>query len=368
LFIHVLCSSSLVCSIRLQLGVTRVLGELILVDLGELRAAKLLSSVTKSRADLVDCSTKVGDEAGEDVRKSLDGELQAVAHKVVALKQGLSVEDTIGQKLGVDADEAVGCTSVTTNAGKLKMLEQLESGVLVKEQNIIRVKLVASVPVLRDALVTRSVFEVAIITSNGEERFEYLAVELAGRVLSRLVAHETIDEGPRCRLSHHTREGSVEEVGVVIDVLLEACSSSVGQQLKIVVVVCLASVVQSLEVLHLQQVVLTVKVQITSRWRCVTLVLVVGAADALGLAKKVDGRYIWCGTTDTPGHKVAVDCSSVDSKDGRKINSHTKYLSGGCDELVDGADTVVRQVAVVAVEVSYRQSLASDGETLRHSI
>jgi len=88
---------ALVSTIRLQLGVTRVLGELIFVDLGKLRAAKLLSSVAEGGADLVDCSSKVGDETREDVRKSLDGELQAVAHEVVALKQGLGVEDTIGQ-------------------------------------------------------------------------------------------------------------------------------------------------------------------------------------------------------------------------------------------------------------------------------
>jgi hypothetical protein len=338
---------ALVCAISLQLSIARVLLELILVDLGKLRASKALSCVAEGGADLVDCSSEVGNETRQQVRKFLDGELQAVTHEVVALEKGLRIEDTISQFLGIDTNKAVGCTGVATNAGELEVLEQLEGRVLVKEQNIVRVKLVASVPVFRDTLITRGVLEVAVITGDGVERLKHLAVQLAGRIFGRLVAHETVDEAPRCRLSDHTREGGVEEVGIALNILLEAGSSPVSQQLEIVVVVCLAGVVEGLEVLHLQEIVLAVNVQITSSRRCITLVLVVRAADTLGLTKKVDGRHIWCGTTNTPGHQIAVDRSSVDSKDGRQIDSHAENLACRRNKLINGSNTIVRKVVVL---------------------
>lgn len=43
-------------------------------------------------------------------------------------------------------------------------------------------------------------FEVAIIACDGKERLEDFAVQLALRVLGRLVGHEAVDEGVRSRL------------------------------------------------------------------------------------------------------------------------------------------------------------------------
>lgn len=41
-----------------------------------------------------------------------------------------------------------------------------------------------------------------------EKRVHDIAVESSSRVLSRLVAHEPVDEGVRSRLDEHTSEGS----------------------------------------------------------------------------------------------------------------------------------------------------------------
>ena len=187
--------------------------------------------------------------------------MQTVAHEVVALSQCLSIEDTIGQELRVNTDEAVGCASVATDAAKFEVLEQHSIGVGTEEEDVIGVESIASVPVVRDALVSRSVLEVSVVTSDGVKRLEDVAVQLALRVFGRLVGHETVNEAPRCRLSDDTGERGVEEVAslkvstmsvmvngkvlrVLFNVFLEACGSSVGQKLEVVVVVRLSSIVE----------------------------------------------------------------------------------------------------------------------------
>lgn len=161
----------LVRTIRLELGVTRELVELIVVDLGQLRTTKLVGRIAKSRGDLIDVAGNVGDQAGKKIRKFLDGELQAVAHKVVVLSQCLGIEDTIGQKLRVHADEAVGCAGVATDAAEFEVLEQHVIGVGVEEKNVVGVEGVTSVPVVWDTLVSRSVLEVTIVTGDSVEGF-----------------------------------------------------------------------------------------------------------------------------------------------------------------------------------------------------
>ena len=55
------------------------------------------------------------------------------------------------------------------------------------------------------------------------------ALILTSGVLGRLVGHKAVDEGVCSRLDNHTREGPVEEVGVLGDTLLESRRSEVGQ-------------------------------------------------------------------------------------------------------------------------------------------
>ena len=81
-------------------------------------------------------------------------------------------------------------------------------------------------------------------------------------MLSRLVAHESVDERPGCRVGDDTSEGSIEEIWVVIDRFLESSVSVVGQQLQVDTVTVLDSeVVEGLELLDLDLVVVaTIKV------------------------------------------------------------------------------------------------------------
>lgn len=85
-----------------------------------------------------------------------------------------------GQELGV----------LKRHLGKIDL--EVRDGVLVDD--------VALVPVVWDALVAGSVLEVAIVSCDGEELLEHLAIELALRVFGGLVRHEAVDKGVRSRL------------------------------------------------------------------------------------------------------------------------------------------------------------------------
>ena len=76
---------------------------------------------------------------------------------------------------------------------------------------------------------THSVLEVAGLARDRKERLEHVSVQLTSGVLGRLVGHKAVDEGVCSRLDNHTREGPVEEVGVLGDTLLESRRSEVGQ-------------------------------------------------------------------------------------------------------------------------------------------
>ena len=164
--------------------------------------------------------------------------------------------------------------SVAANGQELGVLKCHLGKIDVEVRNRVLVDGVALVPVVGDTLVARGVLEVAIRSCDREELLQHLAVELALRVFGRLVCHEAVDKGVRSRLhwtsqlcsisrearslTQKTGEGTVEEVRVGVDALLEHDGAEISKCLQVVVVLGLAEVVKPLESRHDQFVVLTV--------------------------------------------------------------------------------------------------------------
>lgn len=74
-----------------------------------------------------------------------------------------------------------------------------------------------------------------------------------------------------------------------------------------------------------------------------------GAGDAFGLTKntaevkKTSRRR----STDRPASQVTVEDGTVDSQESREVKTHAESASGAINELLNGGNTVVRQVAAV---------------------
>ena len=90
------------------------------------------------------------------------------------------------------------------------------------------------VPVVGDALIPHCVLEATRIPSYGEEGFEGIPVQVAFRILRRLVAHKTVDEGERRQLDRQTGERAVKKVGVVVYRVLETLCAELGEGTDIV--------------------------------------------------------------------------------------------------------------------------------------
>lgn len=98
---------------------------------------------------------------------------------------------------------------------------KVRDGILIADRTL--------VPVIRDAFISRGPGEAARVAGDGEEGFEDVLIEEAFRVFGRFVGHEAIDEGVGGGLHEDAGEGSVEEVGVVGNGLVEAGGAEVGQ-------------------------------------------------------------------------------------------------------------------------------------------
>jgi hypothetical protein len=93
-----------------------------------------------------------------------------------------------------------GHTGVATNAEEFGVLRSHLKLVKGEVWDGVLVDNVALVPVVGDTLPAFLVGEVTVFALNGKERLEHFAVQLALRVLLRLVRHEAVDEGVRSRL------------------------------------------------------------------------------------------------------------------------------------------------------------------------
>jgi hypothetical protein len=181
-------------------GVARVLVELVLVDVVQLRASKRVGDAVDLGADLVLGGVLVCEKAGEDVGELLNGELHGVTHEVVALEECRAVEDAAGEVSGLNSGECVNLSGVAADGQELGVLECHVGKVDLEVGDGVLVDKVTLVPVVWNTLVARGVLEVTVLAGDGEELLENFAVKLALRVFRGLVSHEAVDEGVRSRL------------------------------------------------------------------------------------------------------------------------------------------------------------------------
>ena len=103
---------------------------------------------------------------------------------------------------------------------------------------------------------SRGILEVRVVARDGVEGFQDIAREQTLRVLLGFVGHEAVDEGPGCRARDDAGEGGVEEVGVVVDGVLEAGVAVFGEAgAGDGVAVLLAELVEGFELRDLDEVV-----------------------------------------------------------------------------------------------------------------
>ena len=92
------------------------------------------------------------------------------------------------------------------------------------------------------------IFETATRASDGVKGFEDVSVQVAFWMFGGLVPHEAVDEAPRCRRGDNTGEWRVEEIRVLVNRLIEACSAVLCKERNVVaVVVELAKGIQGLK-------------------------------------------------------------------------------------------------------------------------
>jgi hypothetical protein len=226
----------------LRVSVAGVLVELIFINVVQLWASERRGKRGNFRA-------LVCENAREDVGELLDGGLHCEASQIVRIQQTSAVENSVRQISNVNACKRVdlrnvsrccltGTTNrttyragVATNAEELRVLRGHLEVVECEVRDGVLVENVTLVPVVRDALVAFIVTEMAVLTLHRKERLEHFAVQFALRVLLRLVRHEAVDKCKRSGLHQNTREGSVEEVGVGVDALLESDGTDIGERL-----------------------------------------------------------------------------------------------------------------------------------------
>lgn len=186
---------------------------------------------------------------------------------------------------------------------------------------------------------TTVVDEVAVLSSDSKEGFQYLSVEPTRRILCTLVCHEAVNERPRSRLGDHPSKWCVEEVGVGVETLLKRNMTQVREQLQVILILCLAGIVESLESAQDKVVVISVDTKIASGGRSVAFILVVRARDTLRLTKEVEwDAHAVVRSTNRPAVKVAVEYRTVDAEERRKIDADAENYDGwlmtvGVDQL-----------------------------------
>lgn len=141
---------------------------------------------------------------------------------------------------------------------------------------------VALVPVVWDSLVSWGPFQVVLWTRNGHEALQDLLVQDTLGVLSRLVRHETVDEGEGGLGHLNATEGQISEVWVLGDGLVVSLLAEVTQDFEIVVGgACVwLTVVQTEELGHDEFRVAAILTQIALQGRAVGLVVVVRSKDS----------------------------------------------------------------------------------------
>lgn len=108
--------------------------------------------------------------------------------------------------------------------------------------------------IIRDALVSVDPLERAWLADDRLESLESFAVEEALWVLGRVVGKEAVSEDVCRGLNSQTSKGTIEEIGVGVDRVLEAKTSERVHHCKIITVRALRHVVKGLKLAQVQRV------------------------------------------------------------------------------------------------------------------
>ena len=118
-------------SLTIQVGVSRELLKLIIIDLGQLRTTQrtqtrrcLTRKPLHGTGNTIQYSTTLN-----DIRRRLHGKLHREAGEVVAFGQTPAVVDAASEVLGVDAREGVGCASIAADVEELGVFGGSKQGV-----------------------------------------------------------------------------------------------------------------------------------------------------------------------------------------------------------------------------------------------
>lgn len=186
---------------------------MVLVDILKPRAAEHVGDILKGRGESVQSLVDSAPDTRQEVRPEGLRKLEAVAHGVVALQQGVRVVDRAGQVGWVEADKGVDGASVAADGEKFGVLSRHVKAIERKIRNTVLIESVASVPVVWNFLVARGVLEVAVLACDSVKGLQGRGVESTLWVFLTLVGHESVDESPCGRLCDHAGKGSVEDYG-----------------------------------------------------------------------------------------------------------------------------------------------------------
>lgn len=340
-----------------QLRIPRILGELILTDLRQLLAPQPTLRLGNRRPQLIQRGRDIRVELTQEIGGFLQAGLEAEAEGIIALQQLIRAVDARGQVLDVEADETVAGARVAAHGEELRVLERHGEGVAGRVGDRVVVHQVALVPVVRDLLVPGGVDEVVgRVARHAVEGFEDVAREQTLGVFLGFVGHEAVDEGPGCGLGDHAGERGVEEVRVVVDGLGEAGAAVFGQDVEVDgVAVLLAEVVELLELGELEEVVVADLVEVTSGWRGVSLVLIVGAREALRSAEEAAKvQQTVDGASNGVGCQVSIEDGTIDGKEGCNVGPHSESGLSAIDEILYRSNAIVGHVAVVCHGIQAR--------------
>lgn len=205
--------------------VTGELLQLLVINSLQLRAAERTNNASDSTCQLIQ-------RAEKDVRLRLSRQLIEETGQIVTLGQICRLVKSTGQVGNVNTSERVGRPSVTTDVEEFGVKGRGVDGIHDKVIGFIRVFESAPVPVQWNLLSTLVGLVVVVAATDTKPRLNCLISENTLWVILSVVCHEAVDEGVRGGLHEYTSERSVEEVGVVLDLSVEAVGTEGGERVE----------------------------------------------------------------------------------------------------------------------------------------
>lgn len=366
-------------------GVARVLVEQALVEVSKLRAAKIASNRLDRLVDQVKHGAKLAEGLLESGGEALLQQVEGKASEAVLGGQRRRVVDTAGQVRDVQADEAVGRAGVATELDSLGVSSVADGQVLKDVVGAVLVVGRALVPVLGNLLLAAVPHERAGLTRDREELLEVVPIEVARRLLSRVVTHEVNHKIVCNGDNDEGGEGAGEVVGVLGDGLVLDLAEAAAELVQGVAVLGAADGVDLLELLDEQRVgVAVVGVGVGAAWEgrglawsrecekvlagltdgSVTLVVVVAVRQTLAVAEQRAGQVVGRERAANAPHTlddVAVQGDGVGGKSDGKLGGHAVERAEAGDGLLNRRNAAAGQVAVVGSRVQARARAADVG-------